>query len=74
MTDSTHIMSGSENLNVNAPGYNSSFDSGRQVRLMYMFSSEVKRPVYYRLINGDITDITSMSPRVKETGIKTRFS
>ena len=70
MMDSTHIVSGSENLNVNMPGYNSSFDFGKQARLMYMFSSEIKRPVYYRLINGNITDITSMSLCVKETGIK----
>ena len=40
MMDSTHVMSASENISVNAPGYNPSFDFGRQIRLMYMFSAE----------------------------------
>ena len=59
MIDSTHIPTVSENLHVNASGYNpqSSFD--KQIRLMYIFSSELKQPVYYRLINGNIADHTT---------------
>jgi hypothetical protein len=70
MMDSTHVMSASENISVNASGYNPSFDFGRQIRLMYIFSAELKKPVYYRLINGNITDISSMSLCVKEMGVK----
>jgi hypothetical protein len=46
MMDSTHLMSASENMGINAGGYNSSFDFGKQVRLMYMFSAELKKPIY----------------------------
>jgi transposase len=70
MMDSTHVMSASENLGINAVGYNPSFDFGKQIRLMYMFSAELKKPVYYRLINGNITDITSMSRCIKELDIQ----
>jgi transposase len=70
MMDSTHVMSASENLSANAAGYNPSFDFGKQIRLMYMFSSEFRKPVYYRMINGNITDITSMSLCIKELGAK----
>lgn len=70
MMDSTHIMSNSENLAVNVPGYNPSFDFGKQIRLMYMFSSEIKKPVYYRLVNGNIPDIASMSLCIQELGAK----
>jgi hypothetical protein len=70
MMDSTHVMSSSDNMAINVPGYNSSFDFGKQVRLMYIFSAELKKPVYFRLINGNITDISSMSLCVKEMGVQ----
>jgi hypothetical protein len=35
LMDSTHLMSASERLDVNAKGYNNSFDFGKQLRLMY---------------------------------------
>ncbi len=37
---------------------------------MYLFSAQLKQPVYYRLINGTITDISSMSLCVKEMNVK----
>jgi Transposase DDE domain len=70
MIDSTHIPTVSENLHINAAGYNpqSSFD--KQIRLMYIFSSELKQPVYYRLINGNIADISSMKACVEELNVR----
>jgi hypothetical protein len=70
LMDSTHIMSSSQQLSINARGYNPSFDFGKQIRLMYMFSAQFKKPVYYRLINGNITDIASMALCVKEMDVK----
>lgn len=66
MMDSTHVYSRSELLTVTAKGYNSNFDFERQVRLMYLFSLQQQKPVYYRLINGNITDIKSMALCVEE--------
>jgi transposase len=60
--DSTHAVSVSENLSINAKGYNPDFDFDKQIRLMYLFSAQMKQPVYYRLINGNITDVKSMLP------------
>jgi hypothetical protein len=70
MMDSTHIPSLSDNLAINAKGYNPSFHVDRQLRLMYLFSAKLKQPVYYRLIGGNITDISSMSRCVKEMNVK----
>lgn len=70
MMDSTHVFSKSELLTVNAKGYNVDFDFDRQVRLMYLFSAKKQQPVYYRLINGNITDIKSMALCVEEMGIE----
>lgn len=66
MMDSTHVASLSENIGINAKGYNPNHDFDKQIRLMYLFAAELKLPVYYRLINGNITDIKSMSLCVKE--------
>jgi len=68
MMDSTHIPSLSENINVNAVGYNAEFSFDKQIRLMYLFSSKMKQPVYYRMINGNITDVKSMALCIKEFG------
>ena len=70
MLDSTHISSVSEQLGINVKGYNPNHDFDKQIRLMYLFSTELKQPVYYRLINGNITDIKSMSLCVKEMNVK----
>jgi transposase len=66
MIDSTHITTVSDNLHVNAIGYNPQANFDKQIRLMYIFSSELKQPVYYKLINGNITDLSSMQACVEE--------
>ena len=60
LMDSTHAVSVSENLSINAKGYNPDYDFDKQIRLMYLFSAQMKQPVYYRLINGNITDVKSI--------------
>ena len=70
MMDSTHLVSKSELLTVNAKGYNPNFDFDKQVRLMYLFAAGTQQPVYYRLINGNITDIKSMALCVEEMNIQ----
>jgi transposase len=70
LMDSTHVTSFSENLNINALGYNPNHSYDKQIRLMYLFSAELKKPVYYRLINGNITDLKSMRLCIKEMKVK----
>jgi hypothetical protein len=68
LMDSTHTPSLSENLHVNAVGYNPDFTFKKQIRLMYLFSSQMKQPVYYRMVNGNMTDVKSMALCIKEFG------
>jgi hypothetical protein len=70
LMDSTHTLSASKNLTINAKGYNPNFDFEKQIRLMYLFSAQMKQPVYYRLINGNITDVKSMSLCIKEINVR----
>jgi len=72
LMDSTHTLSMSDHLAINAKGYNPDFNFEKQIRLIYLFSAQMKQPVYYRLINGNITDVTSMSLSIKEMNIKDR--
>jgi len=74
LMDSTHSLSVSEHLAINAKGYNPDFDFEKQIRLMYLFSAQMKQPVYYRLINGNITDVKSMSLCIKEMNVKDRVT
>jgi len=70
LMDSTHSLSASEHLAVNAKGYNPDFNFEKQIRLMYLFSDQTKQPIYYRLINGNITDVKSMALCINEMNIK----
>ena len=70
LMDSTHSMIVSENLAINATGYNPDFDWEKQIRLMYLFSAQMKQPVYYRMLGGNITDVKSMSLCIKEMDVK----
>ena len=70
MMDSTHIQSLSENIHINAKGYNPQHNYDPQIRLMYILSTQLKQPVYYRLINGNITDVTSMKKCIMELGVQ----
>ena len=66
MIDSTHITTTSNHLHINAPGYNPDRNFDEQIRLMYMFACGLKQPVYYRLINGNISDVSSMKLCLEE--------
>jgi transposase len=70
LMDSTHVTSVSEHLGINALGYNPEHSYDKQVRLMYLFSAQLKKPVYYRLINGNITDLKSMKLCIAEMKVK----
>ena len=72
LLDSTHSFSASENIAINAKGYNPNFDFEKQIRLMYLFSAQMRQPVYYRLINGNITDVKSMVLCINEMNVKNK--
>ena len=49
LMDSTYALSLSENLAVNAKDYNPDFNFKKQIRLMYLFSAQMKRFVRRKL-------------------------
>lgn len=68
--DITSIASGSNQLVINQPGYNSKLDFDPQINLLYIFSVDQQQPIYYRIIPGNVRDITAFKLGVKEAGLK----
>ena len=68
--DGTSIISKSEKLEINNVGYNAHRQYDPQVNLLYAFSSTGQIPVYYRVVAGNIRDVTALTLCIKESGIK----
>lgn len=67
--DGTSIVSNSERMNINREGYNSHRVYDPQINLMMAFSETKHMPGYYRVIPGNIRDITAFKQSVIESGI-----
>lgn len=70
LIDLTHIFSLSENMTLSAKGYNNSFDFTPQVNLLFLFSLTQKMPLFYRLLPGNVRDVSSLKATVKESEIE----
>jgi len=68
--DATNILSKSDKMNINRNGYNSKKEYDPQVNLLYAFSREDKTPVYYRVVPGNIRDVTALKLSVEESGLR----
>ena len=67
--DGTNIISASEEMDINRLGYNSHRQYDPQVNLMYAFSTDEHRPGYYRVIPGNIRDVSAFKKSVEELGL-----
>jgi transposase len=70
LIDGTHIHSRSALNGLSRPGYNSKKDFRPQVNALFIFSQDEKAPLYYRLIGGDIREVSSMKTAVEESRLK----
>ncbi|MDX2050361.1 MAG: transposase [Rickettsiaceae bacterium] len=68
--DTTHIISQSKNLGMNYQGYNSVGDYEPQVNLFYLFAVDQKKPVYFRLIPGNISGLKALKLTIEEAGLE----
>ena len=70
MFDGTNILSKSEKMDINRIGYNAHYDHDPQINLLYAFSCEAMLPTYYRIIAGNVRDISAFKLSISEAGIK----
>ena len=68
--DGTSIITQSRKMGINNVGYNAHRQYDPQVNLMYAFSVESNRPVYYRVFAGNVRDVSAFELCVKESGLK----
>jgi len=70
LIDTTHVISLSKQLNINQIGYNSKREFDPQVNVMFIFSTDAQTPVYYRVIAGNIREITAMKLSLQESELQ----
>ena len=68
--DITHVISQSQKMQINQAGYNSQRIFDPQINLFYLFSVDKKKPIYYRVIPGDISGMKALSLTFKDAKIK----
>lgn len=68
--DLTHIFSSSENINLLSYGHNSEEIYHKQFNMLLLFSKDKNMPLFFRIIDGAIKDISSIKNLVAETKIK----
>jgi transposase len=68
--DGTNILSKSEKMDINRVGYNAHYDHDPQVNLLYAFACKAKLPVYYRIVAGNVRDISAFKLSISEAGIE----
>ena len=67
--DTTHIFSLSEGIITAVTGHNSRGECLPQTRLLLIHSLDRRMPAYFRMLPGDITDVSAVSLTVREAGI-----
>lgn len=70
LIDATHMFSKSKNMDMAQIGYNSEHKFIPQVNLMFIYALNLSLPVYYRIIPGNIREVTGFSLTLKASGIK----
>ena len=70
IVDLTHIFSSSDNLTGLSYGHNSNEEFSKQMNMLLLFSKEKEEPVYFRMLDGAIRDISSIKNTIEESGIK----
>lgn len=68
LIDVTNIISYSERIGIALVGYNSKREYDPQINLMMMFSSKIQIPVYYRVIPGNIREVSAFKTTLDECG------
>jgi transposase len=68
--DGTGITSKSERMSVNRLGYNAGREYEPQINLLYAFALDSRTPVYYRIVPGNVREVSAFKLSVAETGLR----
>jgi hypothetical protein len=68
--DMTNFFSNSTQVDYVRQGYNSDMVFDTQINLMYIYSTQLQMPVYYRLQDGNTREVSAFKICLEEAGIK----
>ena len=69
LVDATDIVSHAQGLELAKPGYNSKMDFNPQFVLLYLYDAATLQPLYYRILPGNIREITAFKNTITASGI-----
>jgi len=69
MVDMTNVFCASNTMRHAKEGYNSDMIFDKQFNLLYIYSPTLMQPVFYKLLAGNIKDVTGFKMCMKESGI-----
>ena len=67
--DGTNILCGSNNVSYMGYGYKHGHNYQSQLNELYAYSAKNKKPVFYKLLEGSISDKATLTDVLKESGI-----
>lgn len=70
LIDMTNIPSKSSHIALAQPGYNSEWNFEPQFNLLYIYSTQLQMPAFYRLVPGNIREVRAMSLTLRDSGVK----
>lgn len=70
LMDATDIVLQSQNISLSQKGYNANMDFQPQFVLLYLYDAQTLSPLYYRLLPGNIREITAMQNTIKMAGME----
>ena len=69
LIDATDIFCKSQNITYAHKGYNSRMDFHEQISLLYIYSTQRSLPIFYRIISGNVSEISTMKNTLRESGL-----
>jgi hypothetical protein len=70
LIDATDILCKSRHISLARKGYNARLDYQPQVSLLYLYSTTKALPVFYRLLPGNIREISTLKHTIDECGLQ----
>lgn len=70
LIDATDIALNSKGISLSQKGYNSDMNYNPQFVLLYIYDAVTSKPVYYRLLPGNIREVSAMKNLITLCGLK----
>ena len=72
--DGTNILCGSQNISYVGYGYKHGHNYKTQANELYVYSYTKRKPIYYKLLEGSVSDKATLTDILKEADIKNTIS